>query len=208
MVVGLCGNDIRIIFGLRPTSVQVLQTIQEIGRRLHRQHAGVALRHDHAVLVDRIRRIRRHDRVAGPHHREQQVRQRVLRPDRDDGFRIRIEIDVVIRLVPLDDLLAQLGNTLRLRVAMIARVARRLDHLVHDDPRRGPVRVAHSEIDHILLRRSCLCLHLIDDGEHVRRQFLDAIKFLVRTRLVGIGHEFHFTIADSFDQPQCFFSCL
>ena len=75
-----------------------------------------------------------------------------------------------------------------MRVAMVARIARGFDQLVDDGARRGAVGIAHAEVDHILLRCPCLCLHLIDDGEHVGRQLLDAVKLVGRS-----GHEDYFT---------------
>ena len=176
VVVGLCGNEIRIIFGLREdVRNSSSQPAQERRRIRHRQHAGVAFRHHHAVLVDRIGGIRRNHRVVRPDGREQQVRQRILRADRHDRFALRIEVDVVVRLVARRDLSPQRGNPARLRIPVIARIARRLDQLVDDDARRCAVRVSHPEIDDIDLRRARLCPHLVDDGEHVRRQLLNTI---------------------------------
>ena len=40
-----------------------------------------------------------------------------------------------------------------MRIAVIARIARRFDHLVDDGSGRGAVRISHPEIDHVLLRR-------------------------------------------------------
>ena len=71
---------------------------------------------------------------------------------------------------------------------MVFGIACRFDHLIHDDPGGGSVRISHSEIDHILLRGSCLRLHLVDDGENIRRQLLDTVKFLIGTRLCRLGH--------------------
>ena len=96
-VVGLCGNEIRISLRLaRASPVQILQPVQKRRRIRHGQHAGVPFRHDHAVLMNRIRRIRRHHRVARSDDREQQMRQRVLGADGDDRFGLRIELDAVI----------------------------------------------------------------------------------------------------------------
>ena len=61
---------------------------------------------------------------------------------------------------------------------MIARIARRFDQLLDHRLGRGAVRIAHPEIHYILLSRARLGLHLVDDGEHVGRQFLDAIELV------------------------------
>ena len=79
----------------RAASVQILQTVQKRLRIRHRQHAGVPFRHDDAVLMDRIRRIRRYHGIAGTDDREQQMRQRVLGADGGDRFGRRIEVHVI-----------------------------------------------------------------------------------------------------------------
>ena len=108
MVVGLCGNEIRMNLGLRgDVSIQMFQAIEERRRVGHGQHAGVAFRHDDAVLMNGIGRIRRNHRVARPDHREQQMRQRVLGADGDDGFAFGIEIHAVVGAIAAHDLLAQ-----------------------------------------------------------------------------------------------------
>ena len=131
--------------------IQVVERLEKIRRRRHRQHAGVAFGHDDAVLMDRIARVRRDHRIARSDHGEQQVRQRVLRADGDDGFLLRIERDAVVRLVALDDLLAQVRDALGHRVAMVALVARGFHQLADDGARRGAVGVPHPQIHHIEL---------------------------------------------------------
>ena len=61
---------------------------------------------------------------------------------------------------------------------MIARIAHRFDQLLDHRLGRGAVRIAHAEVHHIQLRRARFGLHLVDDGEHVGRQLLDAVKFV------------------------------
>ena len=156
----------------------MLQAVQELGRRRHGKHAGVAFGHDDAVLMNRIGGIRRDHGVARPDHGEQQMRQRVLGADGDDGFGFRIQLDAVVGAIALDDFVAQPRNAARHRIAMIARIAGRFDQLLDDRLGRGAVGIAHSEIHHIQLRRARLGLHLVDDGEHVGRQFLDAVKLV------------------------------
>ena len=65
----------------------MLQAVEEVGGGRHGQHACVALGHDDAVLVDRIGRIRRDHGIARSDDREQQMSQRVLGADGDNGFR-------------------------------------------------------------------------------------------------------------------------
>ena len=66
---------------------------------------------------------------------------------------------------------------------MIARIAGGFDQLCDDGAGSGAVRIAHAEIDDVQAVMACLGLHLVDDGEHVGRQFLDAVK------VFGPGHE-------------------
>ena len=122
-----------------------LEPFRKRRRVRHRQHAGVPLGHQHAVLMNGIRGIRRDHRVARPNHREQEMRERVLGTDGDDGFFFGIKIDALVALVALDDLFAQAGNAFRERIAMVPRIARSFDKLIHDGSRSRSVRVAHAK---------------------------------------------------------------
>src|SRR4029079_15998198 len=93
----------------------------------------------------------------GPEHRaaaaergERQMRDPLLRPDGDDRFRVRIELDAPPALVPVADRAAQPRNALRYRVAVRVRALDGFDQLVDDVRRGGPVRVAHAEVDDVL----------------------------------------------------------
>ena len=179
VVVGLCGNEIRSSFGLRQRgAIQVLQAGEESGGIRHGQHAGVALGHEHAVLVDGIGGIRRDHGVAGPDRRKEQVGECVFGADGDDGLLIGVERHAVVGLVAAGDFLAQPGDAPRLRIAVIARVARGFHQLVDHHSGRGSVGISHPQVDHIDLCRARLGPHLVDHGEDVRRQFLDAVEFL------------------------------
>ncbi len=167
----------------RGAPVQVFEAAEKSRGVRHGQHAGVPLGHDDAVLMNRIGGIRRNHRVIRTDDGEQQMRERIFRTDGDDGFRVGIEIDVVIGLIALDDFLPQMRNAARYRVAMVARILGGFDQLVDHHARRSAIGIAHAEIDHILLRGTRSRLHLIDDGENVGRQLLDAIK-----RIGGISH--------------------
>jgi hypothetical protein len=143
--------------------------------------------HQDAVLVYGICGIRRDHHVARTDGRKKQVGERVLGADGDDGFLVGIEFHAVVVLVARGDFLAQARNAARLRIAMIARVARRLDQLVDHHARRGAVGVAHPHIDHIDLRGPRLGAHFVDDREHVGGQLLYAIEILLI-----FGHYFLF----------------
>jgi len=116
--------------------------------------------------------------IARADHREEQMRQRVFGTDGDNRFGLRIQLDTVFRAIALHNFGTQPGNTARHRVAMIAWIAYRFDQFLNDRLGRGAIRVAHSEVYDILLRRSRFGLHLVDDGEHVGRQLLDAVKLV------------------------------
>ena len=106
------------------------------------------------------------------------MRERVLGADGDDRLGFRIQLHAVLRAVMLDHFEPELRNAARHGIAMIARIARRFDQLFHHRFGRRAVRIAHPEVHHVQLRRACLGLHLVDDGEHVGRQLLDAIELV------------------------------
>ena len=125
--------------------------------------------------MDRICRVRRNYRVFRPDGGEQEVGQRILRADGDDRLALRVDVYVVVLLVTSRDLAPQRWNPARLRIPVIARVARRFHEFIDDDARRCSVRVSHSEIDDIDLRRAGLRPHLVDHGKDVGRQLLNAV---------------------------------
>jgi len=53
------------------------------------------LGHYYAVLMNRIGGVGRHHRVAGANDRKQQMGERVLGADGDDGFNFRVDLDTV-----------------------------------------------------------------------------------------------------------------
>ena len=86
----------------------------------------------------------------GPIVIEHEVREALLRADHRDRLGVGIELDAVAALVPLADRGAQVGDAARRRVAVVARVARRLADLLDDVRRRRQVGVAHAEVDDVL----------------------------------------------------------
>ena len=184
MVVGLCGKEIRIIFGLRDeVRYRSSRPVEERGGVGHGQHAGMPFGHQDAVLVNRVGGVRRDHRVVRADRREQQVGQRIFRADGDDRFASRVELDVVIGAIAVDDLLAQRGDALAtansgdcaaLRDASIS--------LLTTTRGRGAVRIPHAEVDDVDLRGPCLGPHLVDDGEDVGGKLLDAVKLFLELR--------------------------
>jgi hypothetical protein len=100
----------------------------------------------------------------------------LLGADGRDRLRLRIELDVVALAVPGRDRLAQAGDALGGRIAVVARVARRFHQLVDDVLGRGLVGVAHPEVDDVFTIGPGFRLQVIDDGEDVRREPLDPIE--------------------------------
>ena len=80
----------------------------------------------------------------------------------------------------------QLGNAARLRIPVIARVPCGFHQLVDDRARRRAIGIPHAEIDHVDLRGARLGAHLIDDGENVRRQLLNAVVLFGNSGITSI----------------------
>jgi len=128
--------------------------------------------------MDGVGGVGRHHEIAGSDGGEQEVRQGVLGSDGDDSFLLGIQGHAIISLVAAGNLFAQFGDAARLRVAMIARIARGFDQLVDDGARGGAVGVPHAEIDDIDLCGARLGAHLIDYGEYVGRKLLNTVKLV------------------------------
>ena len=155
-----------------------LKFLEEIDIRRHAYRADVRPGDDRAIDVDRVRGVRHQYRVATIQRRQHQVRQTFLGADGDDGLTLRVETDVIAALVPVADRLAESRDALGDRVAVRVFAQRRLDQLVGDVLRRGLVRIAHAHVDDVLATTAGSHLQLAGDVEHIRRQALDAGKFL------------------------------
>ena len=149
----------------RRRAIEAFERVQERRRVRHRQLLRAPFRHNHAVLMDRVRRVRRNHHIARTHGGEQQVGQRILGADGDDGVALRVQLHAVISEIALGDFLAQLGNSARLRVAMVARVACGLHQFRNHHARRSPIRVAHPQVDDVDLGRARLGAHLVNHRE-------------------------------------------
>ena len=109
---------------------------------------------------------------------QRQVRDAFLGADGDDRLGIGIQVDVVARLVPVADRLAQPEDALGHRIAVRVGALHRLDQLVHDMPWRGLIGIAHAEVDDVLAALARRDLQLAGDVEDVRRQPFDPRKLL------------------------------
>ena len=128
--------------------------------------------------MDRIGGIRDEHRVPRLEEREHQVGQPFLRADGRDGLGLGIELDAEAVAVPAGDGDAEPPDAAGGRVAVIARVLRGLDQLVDDVPGRGPVGVAHAEIDDVLAAGARLDLEIRHRGQDVGREPLDPVEIV------------------------------
>ena len=94
----------------------------------------------------------------------------------DDRLGVGIEVDAVAPLVPVADRDAQLVDAARHGVAVVDRLLRRLDQLLHDVRRRRSVGIAHREVDDVLAGAARRELQVADDVEDVGREPFDARK--------------------------------
>ena len=97
-----------------------------------------------------------------------------------------IQCNSVLLFIPVDNRLAELRNAAGNRIAVIARVAGGLNQLVNNRARRGAVRVPHSHVHDVAACCPCLCLQLVNDREHIRRQLFDAIEIVTRRRHISL----------------------
>ena len=153
------------------------QEFLDRGRSRHRDVAYRTAGDDEAVRMDRIARVGHQHRVPGRGDGLREVGEALLRTERHNHFRFRIEVDVEAALVVRSLRLAKPRDTARGRVAVRARVGGGFRELGHDVRRGGQVGIAHAEIDHVLAGSARARLHGVHFREHVRRQALQAMKF-------------------------------
>ena len=123
--------------------------------------------------------IGRHEDIARRGHGLGQVGQPFLGAQRDNGFGLGIDVHIEAALVIARHRLAQTRDPPRVGIAVGALVSHRFHQLLHDMGRRGGIGIAHAEINDVLTGRAGTRLHGVDLGEDVRRQSLDAGKFVL-----------------------------
>ena len=116
------------------------------------------------------------DGVAGLDQHPHQVREALLGADRARDLRLRVEPHTEASLVVLGNGDAQLRDAPARGVAMVGRLRGGLLELLDGDSRRGDVRVAEPEVDHVEPLTPKLALQLVDAREDVRRQVVDPTK--------------------------------
>jgi len=90
---------------------------------------------------------------------------------------VGVELDAETPLIPVADRAAQPRDAFGYRIAVRVGPLHALDQLVDDVPRRGPVGIAHAEVDDVLAAATRCELQLAGDVENVRRQARDAGEF-------------------------------
>jgi hypothetical protein len=116
------------------------------------------------------------------------VAKALFRAEADNHFFVGIESDSEPLEVFRGNFAAEVGDDVRLAVAMVARVAGGLDQFV-DDEILGRVRgVAHAQVDHIVAGPPLVVEQRVDPPEQVRRQARDPLGHLhVEEFLRGFG---------------------
>jgi hypothetical protein len=109
------------------------------------------------------------------------VRQAFLGTDGDNGFAFRVDIDLVAFLVPVGNRPAQTRNALGRRVTVGVFALGDLHQFFDDMRRRGPVGVAHAQVDDVFTTTTGGHLQLGGDVENVRGESIYARKAARRT---------------------------
>jgi hypothetical protein len=154
-----------------------LELIEEIDFRGHPHVANICARDHRTINVNRVTGIRHEHDVAAVERRQHEMRDAFFRADRDNRFRVLVELDREAALVPIANRPPQPRNSFRHRIAVGIRPARRFDQLIEDVPRRGLVRVPHAEIDDVLPALARSSFELGSDIENVGGKTLDAGEF-------------------------------
>ena len=127
--------------------------------------------------MDRIARVGHQHDVARRGDRLRDVGEAFLGAERGDDLGFGIELHAEAAAVVGGLRPAQARNALGRRVAVGARLAERLLHLLDDMRGRRQIRIAHAEVDDVGAGVARDRLGAVDLLEHVRRQPLDAMKF-------------------------------
>ena len=133
---------------------------------------------DRAVNVDGVAGVGNEHGVARVEDGETEVGDALFGADGDDGLGVGVEIDVVARLVPVADGLAQARNAAGDRVAVRRGLPDRLNQLVDDVGGRGAVGIAHAEVDDVFAAAAGGHLHFAGDVEDVGGKALNAGKLV------------------------------
>ena len=144
-----------------------------VGQAAHRHLAQVRAGEQRPVDVDRVARAGDDGGVAVLQQHPHEVAEALLGADGVRDLELGVELDTPPALVERGDGLAQLGQAPRHRVAVVAADAGGLGQLLDRDLRRGDVRVAEAQVDHVHAGSPRLHLQVVDDREDVGREVGD-----------------------------------
>ena len=148
---------------------------QPAGLLAEGQLDGDATGEHRANLVNVIAGVGREGDIAGVDEGERHVRDALLRADEGEGLTLGVEGALEAALVPVGDGLAQLGQALRLGVAVVGGVVGCAMERVEDVGGRGEVGVADAEGDDIDALGLLGGDNLGDLGEEVGGQLFDPL---------------------------------
>ena len=149
----------------------------------HLAHLGAG--EQRRVDVDRVRRRRHQGAVTGAEQHPHEVRQPLLGPDGRHHLGLGVELDAEAAQVQRGDGLAELGDALARRVAVVLGVVDGLGELLDRGVGRGQVGVPEPEVDDVAAGSTGRQLQRLDVREDVRGQAVDPSE-LHRERLVPV----------------------
>ncbi|OMP13380.1 hypothetical protein COLO4_01793, partial [Corchorus olitorius] len=177
-------HHLRLRNGLADGPLQLGEEVHARDQR-HRTHLGAG---DYrAVDVDRVAGVGHQHRVAVVQGSQHQVCQAFLGADGNDGFALGVDLDLVAVLVPARNRAAQTGDASGSGIAVGVFTLGDLHQLLDDVRRRGPVGVAHAQVDDVLATTARGHLEFGGDVEDVGGETIDARKTARRTLF---GHDF------------------
>ncbi len=107
---GCAGNDNQNLGPRERLPIDTGEIFKKIAVLAKLDAADFPAGNDETVHMNRIGRRRSHDHVAGTDDGQSEVREAFLRSDRDDRFGLRVEIDIIVSLVPPANGVPKLGD--------------------------------------------------------------------------------------------------
>ena len=155
-----------------------LEFLEEINPAAHPKRLNAGPGDDGAIDMNWIAGIGHQDGIPGIERSQHQVGEPLLRTDRDNRLRFRIQADVVSALVPITNRPAQTRNALGHRIAMGMFFFGRLDEFLDNMTRRGAIGITHAHINNVLTASTGGHLQFPGNVEHIGGESLDAGKWL------------------------------
>ena len=127
--------------------------------------------------MNRISRCWHQNRVAGAGDRHSQVGNAFFRTNRCNRFGIRVQVDIVVALVPVGDSEAQFVNASGKRIAVVGFLLRRFNQLVDNMVGGRHIRIPQTKVDDIFPAPTGLIFELVDNAQNIRWKALNSGKF-------------------------------